>query len=308
MRRWLAGLGAALLLLYLLTGVVQVRPGERAVVRRFGRVLAEKPASGLWVGLPWGMDRVDRVEVDTERTLEVGYDAEALTDERSLPAGQMLSGDHNLVNVRLTLNYRVVGDEVADFVVQGDGATALLRRLAESAAAEWVAAHTVDDVLLRGNRDLPGEVLARVRERLRGQRLGVEVLRVQVAQVAAPDEVKDAFESVGREQTKIATERNRAEQEAATRLRTARADAYRIEETARAAAHARRVTAKQEAERFLARLRQYRAAKDPPDYLRHLWQEERGRLFARLKERGQLDLLDHRLSSGGLDLYTGPGK
>ena len=33
--------GVALLAAYLLTGVVQVRPGERAVVRRFGRVLEE---------------------------------------------------------------------------------------------------------------------------------------------------------------------------------------------------------------------------------------------------------------------------
>ena len=59
--KWILPLG---IVLYLLTGVVEVRRGERAVVRRFGRVLAEQPEPGLWVGLPWGMDRVDRVEVD----------------------------------------------------------------------------------------------------------------------------------------------------------------------------------------------------------------------------------------------------
>jgi hypothetical protein len=40
--------------------------------------------------------------------------------------------------------------------------------------------------------------------------------------------------------------------------------------------------------------------------LRQLWQEERGRLFARLREGGQIDLLDHHLSGGGLDVLTAP--
>ena len=49
------------------TGLYQVLPGEAAVVRRFGRVLPERPEPGLYLGLPWGMDRVDRVAVDQLR-------------------------------------------------------------------------------------------------------------------------------------------------------------------------------------------------------------------------------------------------
>src|SRR6476469_9592179 len=98
----------AVAVLYLLTGVVQVRRGERAVVRRFGRVLEHSPEPGLWVGLPWGMDRVDRVEVDTVRSVEVGYDEAG--GEAALPAGQVLTGDNNLVNVRVTLFYKVRPD------------------------------------------------------------------------------------------------------------------------------------------------------------------------------------------------------
>ena len=57
-RRWLLLLVP--LAAYLLTGVAEIRPEERAVVRRFGRVVA-LPGPGLWVGLPYGIDRVDRV-------------------------------------------------------------------------------------------------------------------------------------------------------------------------------------------------------------------------------------------------------
>src|SRR5437588_278643 len=94
-----------LLVGYDLTGCVQVRPGERAVVRRFGRVLPHKPEPGLWVGLPWGMDRVDRVAVDKIQSVTVGYQ-DAVADQ-AIPAGQLLTGDHNLVNVQVTLFYKV---------------------------------------------------------------------------------------------------------------------------------------------------------------------------------------------------------
>src|SRR3954463_6835284 len=88
---------------YLLTGVAQVRPGERAVVRRVGRVVAQ-PAPGLWGGLPWGMDRGDRVPVNFVRHLTVGYD-QAGDQDALMPAGQLLTGDQNLVNVQVAVDY-----------------------------------------------------------------------------------------------------------------------------------------------------------------------------------------------------------
>ena len=101
MRR-LALLTLVLVLAYLATGVSQVGPEERAVVRRFGRVVA-RPGPGLWVGLPWGVDRVERVSVRTARQLEVGFALDAVEDAGATPPGQFLSGDENLVNVRLVV-------------------------------------------------------------------------------------------------------------------------------------------------------------------------------------------------------------
>ena len=62
----------AALLFTAATAVTQVQPGERAVVRRFGRVLPDTPGPGLYVGLPWGIDRVDRVAVGRVRRVSVG--------------------------------------------------------------------------------------------------------------------------------------------------------------------------------------------------------------------------------------------
>ena len=67
------------------------------------------------------------------------------------------------------------------------------------------------------------EIIALTRERIEPFRMGIEVLDARIAQVAPPDEVRDAFDSVARAQTGMATARYRAEQDAATRLRMARA-------------------------------------------------------------------------------------
>src|SRR5262245_60564415 len=120
MKRALVGLMLVLLVGYLLTGVSEVRPGERAVIRRFGRVLPDKPGPGLHVGLPWGMDRVDRVAVDLLRRVSIGYQPDDKQGDFRAPAGQLLTGDHNLVNIQVVLFYSVNENEVEDYVVQAE--------------------------------------------------------------------------------------------------------------------------------------------------------------------------------------------
>jgi membrane protease subunit HflK len=296
---------AAAAVLYGLTGVVQVLPGERAVVRRFGRVLDEKPKAGLWIGLPWGMDRVDRVAVDRVQRVAVGFQDNG--DDRIMPAGQLLTGDHNLVNVQATIFYKVRPDEVVEFVLAQDRVDALLTRAAECALAEWIGSQPVDEVLLRGKRDLGPILVQRTRELLEVYRIGIDVLDARVGLIAPPEEVKHAFDEVARAQTSIVTLRNRAEQEAEAALRDAQAEQYRQEQKSAAYAHEQRVLAREDAGRFAARLEQYRAGvQRNPQYLRQIWEEERGRVFRRLKDNGQLGLLDDRLGPDGLDLSVAP--
>ncbi len=57
--RYLRLLPIILLANWLLTGIAQIGPKERGVVRRFGAVVAT-PGPGLWIGLPTGIDRLDK--------------------------------------------------------------------------------------------------------------------------------------------------------------------------------------------------------------------------------------------------------
>lgn len=296
------GIGLLLLAAYLLTGVTQVRPGERAVVRRFGKVV-EKPGPGLWIGLPWGMDRVDRVPVDQVRRVTIGYQPDIDDGSQATPAGQLLTGDHNLVNVQVVIDYTVLNDQVEDYVVQADRVDILVARVAESILAEWVGSRSVDDVLVTGKSVLPTFVVGQTQDRIEPYRLGIRVQSASVALLLPPDEVKSAFDDVTRAQTAIRTREHEARQEGARRLREAESEKYRLEQLTAAYVNERLRLAQTEADSFEKRLTQYRKLRqDNPDFLAALWWEEMSRLFARLKETGRIDLIDNHLGSDGLDI------
>src|SRR5207253_4616583 len=124
------------------------------------------------------------------------------------PPGQLLTGDHNLVNVQIVIDYKVNQDDVVDFVVQSDRVDDLIARAAETALAEWVAARTVDEVLLRGKGELPAWLVEQTRARIAPYRLGVTIKHAGVTHLSPPTEVSAAFEEVTRAQTKIETDVN----------------------------------------------------------------------------------------------------
>ena len=291
-------------LTYLLTGVYQVAPEERAVVRRFGAVVS-RPGPGLGVGLPWGIDRVDRVPVRTVRQLRVGYDADTVND-MTTPVGQLLTGDQNLVNVQIVLDYAIgeADQDLDDYVIHRELVDATLSRAAEAAAGEWVAGRTVDQVLLTGTGTLPAWVMDRLTERLPELRLGIRVQRVSVALIAPPDEVRAAFEAVTQAQTAVRTKEFQAQQERDQRRRQAEALKYRLEQEASEYRDTQRRQADADATEFLAQLSAYRDVRATnPDALAFLWWDEMRKTMVLMKTRGgKVRPLDHHLHNGELNI------
>ena len=304
MRRWFFITVLLALFAYLATGIAQVGPDERAVVRRFGRVVA-RPGPGLWVGFPWGIDRVDRVQVRTVRPLVVGFIPEAVEDSQATPPGQWLTGDQNLVNVRLVLEYAVGDreDALENYVVTSDQVDALLTRESEALTAEWVGARPVDEVLLTGRAAVPRWIMQRLPDRLVQHRIGIAVQRVSVAELAAPQEVQEAFAAVNQAQTGIVTRENQAQQEANQRLRDSESTKFKLEQQSHSYRTDKLTIAKSDAEAFTKRLDQYRRLKATnPDLLTAIWWDEMGRTFVSMKGRGRVELLDQHLGPNGLDI------
>jgi hypothetical protein len=82
-----------------------------------------------------------------------------------------------------------------------------------------------------------------------------------------------------------------------------------FQKRSQAAAYAteQKLQAQAEASAFLKQLGQYRAiVATDPDYLNALWLDDMTRLYARMKEAGRIDVLDHYLSKEGLTITQFP--
>ncbi len=282
-----------------------MQPGERAVIRRFGRILEYKPEQGLYIGWPWGIERVDLVKVNLVRTITVGATGKDDADEEVVPAGQMLTGDHNLVTVQASINFRIKDAE--KFVLQKDNIDAMVARAAETLLAEWIAAHEIKDIIRFGKTELPPFLSQQLAERLRDYELGIEIDLPSIPKLDPPQQVKAAFDRVAQAETSMKTKENQAKQEANRKIDEARADIFRLDRLAQSYAYEERKKAVADADTFNKRLAQYRElSKKDPAYLNALWLDEMTRLYARMRANGQIELLDHFLTSEGLTITEFP--
>lgn len=195
-----------LLVTWFATGFFIVQGNEKAIVRRFGKVITTGDraprllASGLHYDLPWPLAQVDRVNLNEVRTLTLGS-VELDSSENSgflrtlntINQAQFLTGDKNILNVQIGVQYRVSEADVLDYLYASQSPEQQLTLLTESTAADLIAASGVDFVHPLGLGELRERLTARVRELATSHRLGVEIDEVAVNAVYPPIVVKAYF-------------------------------------------------------------------------------------------------------------------
>ncbi len=226
-----------------------VPPGERIVVRRFGRALAPDREPGLHWGFPLGIDRVQRVRTDLVRRLHVGVQPAGSTAAEDRLGAEFLTGDLNLVRMGAVVQFRV--EAPADLVLRSVDAEALLTRLAESSLSRVTARRGIDEVLRSGRQQMGAEVARDLDREVARLHLGLKILGVSLTEVRPPVEVAADFSAA----QSAESERDRRRHEASTRAETtvtaARATASARLQNARAAAERSTLTARSQAQRFL---------------------------------------------------------
>jgi membrane protease subunit HflK len=289
MRRWLWLMLLIVGFSYLATGIYQVKPGELAVVRRFGRVLEQPRLPGLNVGLPWGLDRVDRIAVDSQRQLEVGFQPDLPLPEDRVPAGQLLTGDNNLIDVRISVYYRVDRETqgaVADYVLNAERVSEVLPRAAEAALSRALASERVDAVLLGQAAGLESRIQQLLSAEIRQYRLGIVIESVNLTYVQPPAELAEAFRQVNRARTQKEIAEREALGASQIEISSAQQQARRIVSEAQAASRDRVRKAEAEAAAFLALLERYHPH-DPSaeGLLLNLYLKELQSIFSRVQVR-----------------------
>ncbi len=187
--------GMATAALWLLTSVYIVAADQQAVVTRFGAVTEPRVLPGIHLSFPWPLDRVTRLKVRQTQRLSVGGDpADAVLGRGSPLASQFLTGDQNIIYLRVIAQYSV--GVPADYLFRSQDVGRAVGAAVESELARRVAARNVDAVLTTEKAAIQEEVRAGAQKRLNEYRAGVLLSTINIESASPPPEAADAFRDV----------------------------------------------------------------------------------------------------------------
>ncbi|MBL0950040.1 MAG: FtsH protease activity modulator HflK [Pseudomonas sp.] len=262
------GLGL-LAVVWLYSAIYVVDEQEQAVVLRFGKY-HETVGPGLNIYFP-PIDRKFQENVTRERAYS--------------KQGAMLTEDENIIEVPLTVQYRV--SNLQDFVLNVDQPEVSLQHATDSAVRHVVGSTEMDQVLTEGRELMASEVRERLQRFLDNYRTGITITQVNIQSAAAPREVQEAFDDVIRAREDEQREKNQAESYANGVIPEARGQAQRLLEEANGYRDEVIARAQGEADRFTKLVAEYRKA---PEVTR---------------ERLYLDTMQEMMSNTSKVLVTG---
>jgi membrane protease subunit HflK len=283
-----AGLAAALVAA---TGWCLVAPGEVVVVRRFGRPVDPPWGPGLHWRLPLGMDRLDRVRSDEVRQVTVGLAGPAGSD-REPSAGEVMTGDLNLLRFQATVQYRVA--RPVDYVVRVDQIEPLLATSAEASVSRALAVRGVDAVLRSDRQAVAREVERDLQSAADRYQSGISILGVSLTDAHPPTEVEADFAAAQSAESERNRRVNEAESYGETTATASRAAAQAKVDAAHTAAQQTVLIAQADAQRFLLLLTE--AARSRSLTMRRLYIESMQSLLDGVKRKvvlppgGDIDL------------------
>ena len=263
------------LLIWLGTGFYTVGPDQQAALRTFGE-FQRFTAQGLHWHYPAPIGTRNVVSITTTRQLEVGFrsgEGGNTTPRVVREEALMITGDENIVDVQVVVQYRI--GSLRDFLFsvddpgdadrgipsgRPDGST--LRDITETAVRQVVGARPIDDVLTTEKERVQTDILLKMIELTNDYHTGIEVLSVLLQDVNPPSEVQAAFEDVVRAREDRETKINLAEAYEASEIPKAVGQAARIVEEAQGFKDGRIAKAQGEAEGFLAILEGYQQSPD----------------------------------------------
>ena len=182
-----------LVIVWLASGIYIVDPGERGVVTRFGSYVDTTEPGPHW-RLPFPVDKVEVVNVDQIRDVEVGYrSSPGRGDSNTVPQeALMLTQDENIVDIKFAVQYRVKDAKDYLFAVRDPHTT--LREATESAVREAIGKSKMDFVLTQGQSDIAVRTEELIQGILDRYSTGLLVTSVNLQSAQPPQEVKGAFE------------------------------------------------------------------------------------------------------------------
>ena len=168
---------------------------QQAVVTTFGQV-TDVTGAGVHFKLPFGIQKVQKVDVNVYQKIELGYssdDGYGYTSKTS--ESTMITGDYNIVNVDFFVEYRI--SDPVQYLYSSDQPELILRNLIQSQVRNVVGSSTVDAVLTDGKENIQMQVKDLVTQILSEYDIGLTLVDVKIQDSEPPTtEVIEAFKAV----------------------------------------------------------------------------------------------------------------
>ncbi len=197
-----------LLLVYLIGSTIfTIKPGQTALVLRFGRLQGVARKSGLSWSLPYPIDQVIRIPSGEARSIESStfwyYETaeERLLGSSSMPGntlvpgrdGYLLTGDANILHALWIMRYRI--DNAHSYAFEFSDLEQLLHNELDRAVVVAMARWDIDSALL-SDETLKEYIQKTLTARCDVLGLGITVEGVDAIEITPPRQVKGAFEAV----------------------------------------------------------------------------------------------------------------
>ncbi len=186
----------AVLIVTAVTSFYTVDDKQQAVVTTFGKV-TDITEAGVHFKLPFGIQKVQKVDVNVYQKIELGYRSDSSADGYTVKPGEstMITGDYNIVNIDFFVEYRI-SDPVA-YLYSANEPELILRSLLQSQVRNVVGSTTVDDVLTTGKENIQMQVRDLVAKILEEYQIGLTLVDVRIQDSEPPTkEVIEAFKAV----------------------------------------------------------------------------------------------------------------
>jgi membrane protease subunit HflK len=248
----------AVVVLWCVSGFYQVQPSEEGVVLRFGKYVYTTDA-GLHYHLPYPIEEVIKVNVTQERSINLGTSEEQGYRRNAFTESHMLTGDENIVDINLTVVWRIKSAKDYLFSIRSPDETVSVA--AQSVLREIVGQSQMQPIITGDRGKVEDETKDELQRVLDEFSAGVQIVRVKLQKADPPREVVDAFNEVQRAKADMERYKNEAEAYRNEVLPKARGRAAQITQSAEAYKAAIVNKAQGEADRFASVYAAYKGGK-----------------------------------------------
>ncbi len=240
-----------------------VGPEEEGVVLTFGRYTATTPP-GFHFKWPWPVQTVYKPPVNVVQRIEIGFRTLSNTppsyisftnDKDMLAEAQMLTGDENIIDCAITVQFRI--GSATDYLFNVRDPEGTLRDIAEASARLIIGDNAIDAVLTTGKLEIQNRMMEMIQSISDEYKMGVNVIAVQLMDVQPPLPVSAAFKDVATAREDMQAYINEAESYRNQRIPQALADSVSLVNSALGYSAGRVNNARGEAFRFTAVAQEY---------------------------------------------------